>query len=539
MIQMFLLKENKTTRLFFFFLTSLAGIILLTPFLDFQVSLAQGDHGANLYAFAQTAQGKIPYKDFWYPYGPLMLYYYGFFLKIFGENIQSVLIGLCLLKFLGGLFCYLSLSLFIFPFLAFIGGVWFFVFCPDFFITYNHNSVFTLSLISLYCLFSYLKNSRKIDVFIGLISLFLVLFIRVNMGFFLILAFLACLFWIDSVNKTSFLRIHKSLSGILLIFLFGVSLLLTYFFSSQFPSYSLPGYLSYFKNLGFPWIFFSRIKFYLSDMIFQNTSSWPNLLFSIFALLTAVQTILLIFSKNCEKQFKNIILLAIGISSLFLFLASHEYLASNVIYRILWMAPFEIILVFLCVGFGTRTLPPLILLLIYFAILIVPFNKAFATHTSIQQLKKPSYYLNLEKGQIYTANSAEWTTTVTETVNYLNHHLNTDDIFLALPYEPLYYFLTGKKSPLWNLLLMQPAGIDRKEKDIIQTLEENKIKYIVLSNRANSSEKEVGVFGQTYLVNLYSTIMEHYEEVETFGDWEKKAGWNTNHAIKILRRKER
>ena len=37
--------------------------------------------------------GKLPYKDFWWVYGPLMPYYYGLFYKIFGMHITSVLLG--------------------------------------------------------------------------------------------------------------------------------------------------------------------------------------------------------------------------------------------------------------------------------------------------------------------------------------------------------------------------------------------------------------------------------------------------------------
>ncbi len=535
---MFLFSEDKKVKTFFFFLACLAGIILLYPFLDFQPLLSQGDHGANLYAFQQTADGKIPYKDFWYPYGPLMPYYYAFFLNIFGDNIQSVLIGFCFLKFLAGIFCFLALSRVVSAFLAFIGSVWFWVFTPDFFITFNHNAVFTLALAALYCLFSYIKTSRKTDIALGLLSLFLILLIRVNMGVFLSLGFFICVFWIDAVKKTCFFKFNKIFSGILLSLLLLVSLLLFYLFSSRFPSYSLKDYSGYFHVLLSPFEFIYRTKFYLQNMIAQNISSWQGLFFLAAALGAIGQTIMLFISSRTDKNLKNILMLTLGTTLIFMFFSSHEYLASGITYRLLWMAPFEIIFLFLCLGFGTRGFSPLILSLIYFTILLIPLRNALAASGIIQQIKRPRQYLALKRGHIYTANSPQWVKTVTQTTQYLDHHLKEDESFLALPYEPLYYFTTGKKSPLWHLLLIGATSLNQaEEQNMIQTLEEKKINYIVLSNRAYSRERGLGILGETYLKSLYQYIVKNFEEVETFGNWEAPAGWVTNHATKIFKRK--
>jgi hypothetical protein len=84
--------------------------IFIWPELNYQDLLSQGDHGRDLYAFDAVTHGKLPYKDFWWVYGPLMPYYYGLFFKIFGVHITSVLLGrallvilLCLLLFIRSL----------------------------------------------------------------------------------------------------------------------------------------------------------------------------------------------------------------------------------------------------------------------------------------------------------------------------------------------------------------------------------------------------------------------------------------------------
>ena len=114
------------------------GILLLWPTIDFQPALAQGDHGRDLYAFAATMQGAVPYQDYWWVYGPLMPYYYGMIFKCFGVTIQSILIGKAFFLLLAGSIMYLLLSVFLSPFLSFIGAFWFFSYFEDFYFTYNH-----------------------------------------------------------------------------------------------------------------------------------------------------------------------------------------------------------------------------------------------------------------------------------------------------------------------------------------------------------------------------------------------------------------
>ena len=81
----------------FLLLTLLTAGIFVWPELNFQDLLSQGDHGRDLYAFDAVTHGKLPYKDFWWVYGPLMPYYYGLFFKIFGVHMTSVFLGRALL----------------------------------------------------------------------------------------------------------------------------------------------------------------------------------------------------------------------------------------------------------------------------------------------------------------------------------------------------------------------------------------------------------------------------------------------------------
>ncbi len=97
-----------TPKTIFLLLTILMAALFIWPELNYQDLLSQGDHGRDLYAFDAVTHGKLPYKDFWWVYGPLMPYYYGLFFKVFGVHITSVLLGRALLVILCSVFFYLS-----------------------------------------------------------------------------------------------------------------------------------------------------------------------------------------------------------------------------------------------------------------------------------------------------------------------------------------------------------------------------------------------------------------------------------------------
>ncbi|MEI8345735.1 MAG: hypothetical protein WCG06_06660, partial [Candidatus Omnitrophota bacterium] len=116
----------------------MTGIFIAWPARNYLPALATGDHGRDLLAYQSTASGKIPYRDYYWNFGPLMPYYYGLFFKLFGVKITSILLGKILMDLLAGIALYLGLAAFIgLPF-AFLAAVWFWVYNPGFHYTFNH-----------------------------------------------------------------------------------------------------------------------------------------------------------------------------------------------------------------------------------------------------------------------------------------------------------------------------------------------------------------------------------------------------------------
>jgi len=141
----------------FLLLTILMSALYIWPELNYQDLLSQGDHGRDLYAFDAVTHGKLPYKDFWWVYGPIMPYYYGLFFKVFGVHITSVLLGRALIVVTCSAFFYLSAACLMSPLLAFIASAWFTQGRQEFFFTYNHVGGIAAELIICWCLLSYLR----------------------------------------------------------------------------------------------------------------------------------------------------------------------------------------------------------------------------------------------------------------------------------------------------------------------------------------------------------------------------------------------
>jgi len=534
-----LLKPDRITKIFFFGLTIVSGIVILYPQIQFNLLLAQGDHGHNLYSFYQASLGKLPFKDFWYPYGPLMPFYYGIFLNIFGVSIKSVLLGKILCIGMAGLFVYLGLSLFISPLLAYLAGLWYWTFCPDFFYNFNHTGAYTLNMALLYFLFLYIKTGLRRFMYYGLACTLFIFLVKINFGLFALLASMASFFLIDYQNK----NLKKFPFYVLPLLVIPLTVAVIYWpLIAGLPSYAVSQCLSYFNAYFYDIsVFYSvqRLFIYFFELV---TNSWSNL---IFALLVFISTTLVIFSlitNRFDKNTKNTLLLILAILSLFAVFNLHEFFGDSrefmFSYKLNLMIPFQIIICFILLHYGLQPLNDNLKLSVCFAIFVLLFHGIDMNHRLIFHTRLTGRYLSLPRGQVYATNERDWFSTVERTVSYLESHLKKDELFFALPYEPLYYFLMGRPSPTWQVMTIEATGIPpAQESEIIRDLENKNVNYVVLSNRSYSREDGVGIFGQTYLPGLHDYIFKNFQEVASFGNWDALAGWNVGHAVKILKRR--
>ncbi len=514
-----------------------AGIFIFYPTLDFQNLLSQGDHGRDLYAFKKTLDGALPYRDYWWVYGPLMPFYYAFFFKVFGIYIPSVLIGKMFLNLTAGVFFFLSISLFSSSLFAFVATLWFWTYNPDFFFTYNHAGGIAASLGVIYCALRYIHSPRRPFFILGLAGIWILSFIKINIGIFTLASFMTAIMMTDIFNKDfkNSKKIFYFWSCALLL----VSIIFIYWLLiKDLPFYDIRQCFPYLRS-DHP--YYSPLG--NSLVIIGNwfirvlTSSWGNFCIGSLIFFSFIQTILKLKNKEGDHETRSRFLLSSVFLIVFCVLNLHEFMDSAVYYRAFWAAPAKFLLFFMVIAFATKQFPLFLRYLLLAVLSCVILFQNQGQYQSIQSFKNGSRYLSMQTGRIFVGNHPLWVETVKKTTDFLEEHLSGRETFFALPYDPLYYYLTGKDSPTRQLIFFDHILINEtQEKDVIRSLEEKKVNYIVLSSRQNAKEEGLGTFGKTYCRTLADYIFKNFEVVAAFGDWQDEPGWAWNHGMKILQR---
>ena len=523
----------------FFFLTLFAGIFILHPFLDYQPIMATGDHGRDLYAASAALEGRIPYRDYWWAYGPLMPYYYAFFFKFLGVHVPALLTGKALLALVNALLIYGTLTtLSVSGALAFTGALWFLVFPPEFFITYNHIGGTTLLLALTFLIFQYLARPRALLLYFGLGAVFFLSLIKLNFGVTGLFCLLAAVAGINRICKNPMTPEKKTfyLAALLLPALVSV---IYWWLLHGLPVYTIRQCLPYWGGDQPYHIPVTAGVGMLLKSIFNNIKSgWQNFLFAIVMIGAIVRSAHWLASRRIDPEERTRWLTAIGLLALFYIVNVHEFLLSGVFYRSLWAKPFAYLLMFLFLSIGTRDLRKGIRGFLCGVLLVILSLNILNARFALKMIKAPSQYLGTERGKIFLGNPAPWIQTVTQTVSFLETNLREDELFFALPYDPLYYFLADKVSPTRQFIFFDHIKIPpEQEKEILAELEKNKVGWILLSSRRSATEYGLGTLGKTYCPLIGEYIDRNFMTVTQFGDWVNDPGWAWNHGTRILKRK--
>ncbi|MBF0595403.1 MAG: hypothetical protein HQL22_10625 [Candidatus Omnitrophica bacterium] len=531
--------KTASSSTFFFWLTVAAGLCLLYPQIDFQGFLSSGDHGRGLYAAERTLHGDVPYQDYWWDYGPLMPYYYAAFDHLLGVNIMSILIAKALLTLASAMCIFLTLEVLAGGLAGFAAAAWFLAFGHDFFYTYNHAGGITCLAFTLFCVASYIKTRQDDWLWTGLVGAFILSLIKLNFGAAAILMLLgtACLtdlsFAVPFTGKKKF------------FYLFGTILL---------PLIILAVYWSFLYGLS--WAELQQcMPFGRSDALFQS-SPWEalNLLAKTFGqnLLAnrtdfifgaiVLTSLLRVLSQLADRERpaaerKESLLTLILLGACYI-LSLHEYIKSDLWYRTFWAQPAGIVWMFALVALALKNFSLLIRALIFGLLCILCTLHAREYLAKIDIYRTTDHYLADPRGKVFIANPPEWMKTAEDTAEFINRMIPPDETFLALPYDPLYYYLTARRSPTRMLTFFDVIHIPpEQEMKVINELENSRVNFILLSNRIHSQEPGLGIFGQTYCPNIAKYIDANFIPVAKFGDWQNEPGWAWNHGTVILQRK--
>ncbi|MDP8267013.1 MAG: hypothetical protein P9M07_08780 [Candidatus Aceula meridiana] len=522
--------------LFLLLLIIAAGAIFL-PIHNFQTPIAQGDHGRDLYAFQQVSEGAVPYHDFWWVYGPLTPYLFALIFKIFGASIQAAIATQLAFKVCTAIFFYLALICFASPIFAFAGALWFLKFQPIFPHTYTHSLGITTSVAMIYFLFCYLQFFQKKYLFFGLVAGFFLFFMKINFGMVNLAAFSSSFLILNYVFKET--RAHQKTYFLTLFSALFLVVAIHWIILRGLPFYAVRQCFPL-LNTDHPYTASVLTTFYafVKNSLSVVSKTWIKLFFSSLVCFSFANILLQSPTTKKEKEQKLKTLIALSFLGIFFIFNLHEFLVSGVHYRLIWAKPFQIMLLFLVLAAGQKNLNKLIksaFLLVIFSLITI---NLITQNNIVRYVKQPAYRFKINKTDIFTTNPPEWTSTIRQTTYFLNAQLKNSETFFALPYDPIYYFLTNKKSPTRQLIFFDHINIPKEQEiKIIAELNNKAVNYVVLSNRCDSKEHGLGTFGKTYCPLLASYIFSNFEPIRTFGDWTNEPGWAWNHGTKIFRRK--
>lgn len=525
-------------------LTLLCGALINAPFHNFQVFLAQGDHGRDLYAAERILHGDIPYRDFWWVYGPLMPYYYALFFKLFGVQISSILLGKIVLNMAAGVFFFLGAAE-VFPAIAALAAaLWFLTFHLDFFFTYNHAGGIAMMLGAVWMHLAYLKRRSPACAWGALAFVFILGLIKINFALTALVMTVIVVAaadrwarsWANAPRAHSLNRKLFYTSALMLIpllwwgayswFLRGLSITeirqcLPYLggdepYNTVGPLQTLP---------------------ILAQNILNGIAASPtSIAMCVLVLLSLGHGIFLMTRRDRPAETRLIVLTA-AYSVLFYALNLHEFIKSGVHYRSFWAQPLSMLLMFTVLVFSIQPLPRWTKTLLWSVLLLLIAVSAHTTTQTVNSFKTGQHYLGGKRGGVYVTNDRHWLQTVVLTTKQLETAFPNREPFLALPYDCLYYYMTGTKSPTRQLIFFDHINIPaEQEQTIIADLESNRIAGVLVSSRQNAQERGLGTLGVSYCPLLAQYFNTQFTPVAKIGDWVNEPGWAWNHGTLILKR---
>lgn len=526
-------------------LASLVIVYLLfwVPVLDVHPALSTGDNGRDLYAFWMTLQGKWPCRDYWWQYGPLMPLYYAFWFLLGGINLISVRMGLAVSYFLCSFFAYRTLRLLTSPAVAFLSSLAFLSF--DMGWSYNHMGTFPFLFFAIFCLWRFFFTHQVRWGYFGTLALAGMALVKSNIGVTSLAAF-----WVLLLLHQGFLKFRTPQGTlpwkhfIFIPLIFGVVTLGVYaltFWGLPFDQIDhcltlRPSYHRWSDQTS------NSLKYWINfkHLILRFLVWEPRRLLGLGTVsFLSVLALWGLRQRRLGEREKEILLMVVG--SLFFFglvNALDYFLVDGLIYRFdFWFFPILVLWVGLMAEwagslFG-RGQKKILAGLLFFLLIWFPFRNM----KEALAWKIPVRYWDFPHGQVYIGGPLVAVQAIKEVTYFILEKTRPDQEIFAIPYDPLYCFLSGRRQAVRELHItrfVSPSG--EQEQALIQELEAKQTPYIILSSRYRS--KEIGDFGITHVKKLARYISENYRGIKTFGSWKVNRS-SPPMAVKVLQRGDR
>jgi hypothetical protein len=515
--------ENKKSDVIFSGLIIIVGIICVIPQILYQPFILQGDHGRDLYIFQLTANGSIPYIDYSTSNGPLMPYYYAFFLRFFGNSIQNVLMGYAILIFAAGFLLYRLARKGMTPIMALLCAFWYWAWRgEEFFYTYNHIGAIASGLAVLLFTIRFFHQPNRRNLLWGIFLSIVTILIRPDIGLAALTGLcLTALLRTNSSQPASLKSFFLILSAVSILFIIFFICFFNNVFQPYWSSINWNNFLSNILLLGNIWFIILTQNFLIGGI---------SMILGLYATIGLFQ-----LWKTRHQDSSKIIWSLLKISLLFFILFLMEFLLGTRFFRWVWVLPIGLLILFYCVQQGLNTINRYFRILFYVLMFSTCTIFILSQYASILVSYKKNVRLNVEQTHLYLSTDQKpWVETVEKTCSFLLTHTQPDEPILTIPYDALYCFLTQRPLAVRNPSMIGATG----EEELI-AIEQKHVRIIIISNRAFSHHEEdrFGILGKDYGNKLWSYIQQNYALIAQIGPWDAVATPVYNHAVRIYSRK--
>lgn len=482
-----------------------------------------GDVGANLYSIEAVNRGEVPYRDFLWVYGPLMLYYHALFFKLLGSSIQSALWARLLLETIFAGVFFLGARRIMHPFAALLATSAFSVFRPEFTSTVVHYGGVCMEIGILWAVLSYCRKPKNKYVLSGAAFVLSLGFIKLNFGIFFLPAIFLGFILCDYLQ-------HKNLSaqrlkryGLYFIGIIAIWFSIYYLFVQPLTWQQLNQCFPVLKDYIYPGGGIIRGLTNLVNVTFDNIQSNQNFE-SLIARLGFVSLIICVISmimhrRTTVEPARNFFL----INALILILALcsyHEFIRSTLDYQAFWAKPFVIMIIAYVIAEACAVSHVVIAVFVSLTVAAILFVQTSRAINHLESVKRPEYFFASKHMNIYITEAPKDIKSMLDTVNYIDTNIPPDQMFFTFPLNAGYYYLTDRRSPDWLLQLLEVNKVSpEQEIEIIRNLERQGVEYIVLPSIAYAGFGHFGKFGTTHGQLLAKYFREYFEEVARFGEW--------------------
>jgi len=506
---------------FFFWMVIAINIIFHLPTLTVQESLGSGNVGDNIYLAEAVSRGEIPYRDFNWNYGPLMLYYNAFCFNLMGHDIHSLIIGRIFLKTIFAGILFIAGTQIMPASAAFLTTLLYMALAPDFIHNLSHYGGVGLEIAILWAILRYGQSAQENYVRWTFGLVLLLGLNKINFGIALLGASVPCLLLYD------FFKHQKNIlkRGLVYVGLsFGVIfawIAILYFFVKGLSwaeinqCFPIMGHYVYFgRNISDG--FFILIRETITN---ARNNRFDGFIF-ILGLWAVIRLIVeischFLYHKKTTTLGRNY-LMNVSVLLLLVLASYNEYYKGGLDYEAYWAKPFTIMLIAYLISEAATVSGKTIRVFLVMMGMVIFFTHAHDRWAFLERYKTPEQFYKHKGINIY-ATCDKWDIEqISDTENFIEKNIPQKEPIFVFPDDSLYYFLSGRLAPDRLLLLFGSVHIvPDQERKLIANLEKKKVKYII-TNDVCYFGNMWGYFGRDNCPIFYQYLNQHFHKIANF-----------------------